>query len=134
MSSFLIAYSLCGIIRILNSANFIQGMIQSLLACLQTGGVRKLKMFPKTLTMIWEQIVEKAEQDSMRVAMPASTKIMTACETKTKSKGFVTRLSLFNTGTDAYLRQDNSLVHIFHPRWKSIQQDQRHSTHHKQNY
>jgi hypothetical protein len=66
---------------------FFQGMIQSLLACLQRGGVRKLKMFPKTLTMIWEQIVEKAEQDSMRVAMPASTKIMTACETKTKSKG-----------------------------------------------
>ncbi len=45
----------------------------------------------------------------MRVAMPASTKIMTACETKTKSKGFFTRLSLFDTGTDAYLRQDNSL-------------------------
>ncbi len=42
---------------------------------------RKFKMFPKTLTMIWEQIVEKTEQDSMRVAMPASTKIMTACET-----------------------------------------------------
>ena len=94
---------------LLDSAGFIQGMIQSLLACLQTGGVRKFKMFPKTLTMIWKQILEKTEQDSMRVAMPASTKILTACETKTKSKGFVTRLSLFDTGTDAYLRQDNSL-------------------------
>ena len=75
-----------------------------MLACLQTGGVRKFKMFPTTLTMIWEQIVERTEQDSMRVAMPAPTKIMTACETKTKSKGFVTRLSVFDTGTDAYLR------------------------------
>ncbi len=46
VSSFLITYILCGTIRILNSAGFIQRMIQSLLASLQTGGVRKLKMFP----------------------------------------------------------------------------------------
>jgi hypothetical protein len=115
VSSFHITYSLCGIIRLLNSVGFIQGMIQSLLACLQTGGVRKFKTFPKTLTMIWGQIVEKTEQDSIRVAMPASTKITTACETKTKSKGFVTRLSLFDTGTDAYLRQDNSLFSSYLP-------------------
>jgi hypothetical protein len=65
--------------------------------------------------MIWELIVERTEQDSMRVAMPAPTKIMTACETKTKSKGFVTRLSLFDTGTVAYLRQDNSLFSSYLP-------------------
>ncbi len=45
VSSFLITYSLRGILRLVNSAGFIQGMIQSLLACLQTGGVRKSKMF-----------------------------------------------------------------------------------------
>ncbi len=90
-------------------------MIQSLPACLQTGRVRKLEMFPTTLTMIWELIVERAEQDSMRVAMPAPTKIMTACETKRKSKCFVMRLSLFDTGTDAYLRQDNNLFTEYVP-------------------
>ncbi len=51
-------------------------------------GVRKLKMFPTTLTMIWELIVEKSEQDSVRVAMPAPTKIMTACEKKRKIQRF----------------------------------------------
>jgi hypothetical protein len=65
--------------------------------------------------MIWEQIVEKTEQYSMRVAMPASNKIMTACKTKTKSKGFVTRLFLFDTETDACLGQDNSLFSSYLP-------------------
>jgi hypothetical protein len=112
--SFLITYSFCVILHLLYSAGFIQGMIQSLLACLQTGGLRKLKMFPTTLTMIWELIVERTEQDStrlMRAAMPAPTKIMTACEKK-KSKGIVTRLSLFD---DPYLRQDNRLFRSYLP-------------------
>ena len=42
--------------------------------------------------------------------MTASTKIFTANEIKANSKEFVTKLSSFDTGTDAYLRQDNSLM------------------------
>ena len=42
--------------------------------------------------------------------MPASTKIISAREIDTKLRDFDTRLSLFDTGTDAYLRQDHSLM------------------------
>ncbi len=42
--------------------------------------------------------------------MPAAIKIMTSNEIKSRAKDFSTRLSLFDTGTDAYLRQDNSLM------------------------
>ncbi len=42
--------------------------------------------------------------------MPASTKITSAREIDTKLRDFDTRLSLFDTGTDAYLRQDHSLM------------------------
>ncbi len=62
-------------------------------------------MFPTTLTMIKNLIFERMEHDSLRVTMPASTKIITACETITKSEGNITRLSLFYTGTNVYLRQ-----------------------------
>jgi hypothetical protein len=52
----------------------------------------------------------KEEQVPVLFAMPASTKIITASEIKAKSKEFTMRLSLFDTGTDAYLRQENSLM------------------------
>jgi hypothetical protein len=54
--------------------------------------VKRLKMFPTTLT--------NAMHKHVRVAMPASTKIITAGEIR---DNFVTRRSLFDTGTDAYL-------------------------------
>ena len=47
--------------------------------------------------------------------MPASTKIITAREIKTKLRDFDKRLSLVDTGTDAYLRQDNSLMSPLFP-------------------
>jgi hypothetical protein len=72
--------------------------------------VRILKMFSTTLKTIWRQNVEEKETDSFRIAMPAATKIMTSNEIKSRAKDFSTRLSLFDTGTDAYLRQDNSLM------------------------
>ncbi len=42
--------------------------------------------------------------------MPAATKIMTSNKIKSRAKDFSTTLSLFDIGTDAYLRQDNSLM------------------------
>ncbi len=42
--------------------------------------------------------------------MSASTKIISGREIDTKLRDFDTRLSLFDTGTDAYLRQDDSLT------------------------
>ena len=47
--------------------------------------------------------------------MPAQTKIISANEIKTKWNGFEKRLSLVDTGTDAYLRQDNQLMFPLHP-------------------
>jgi hypothetical protein len=57
----------------------------------------------------------RKETDSLRIAMPAATKIMTSNEIKSRAKDFSTRLSLFDTGTDAYLRPDNSLMSISLP-------------------
>ena len=44
-----------------------------------------------------------------RVPIPASTKIISAREIRNKLRDFDTKLFLFDTGTDAYLRQDDSL-------------------------
>ncbi len=74
------------------------------------GGVRILKMFSTTLKTILRQNVEEKETDSLRIAMQAATKIMTSDEIKSRAKDFSTRLSLFDNVTDAYRRQDNSLV------------------------
>ncbi len=67
------------------------------------------KIFSSTLTTIWKIIADKEKQCTPRVAMPASTKIISAREIDTELSYFDTRLSLFNTGTDAYLRQDKVL-------------------------
>ncbi len=84
--------------------------IGSFIVCLQTGGMRILKMFSTTLKTISRQNVKEKETASFRIAKPAATKIMTSNEIKSRAKDFSTRLSLFDTGTDAYLRQDNSLM------------------------
>jgi len=60
-------------------------------------------MFSSILTTIRKRRF-KVEQAPVLIAMPASTKIITASEIKAKSKEFTMRLSLFDTGTDAYLR------------------------------
>ena len=84
---------------------FIWWIVPILFVCAQTGGVRNLKMFPTTLTKC-------SAQTEAQVAMPASTKIITANEVR---DNFVTRRSLFDTGTDAYLRQDESLMYPLFP-------------------
>ena len=84
---------------------FIWWIVPILFVCAQTGGVKSLKMFPTTLTKC-------SAQTEARVAMPASTKIITANEVR---DNFVTRRSLFDTGTDAYLRQDESLMYPLFP-------------------
>ncbi len=70
------------------------------------------KIFSSTLTTIWKIVADKAreKQSTPRVEMPASTKIISAREIDKKLRDFDTGLSLFNTGTDAYLRQDDSLM------------------------
>ncbi len=55
-------------------------------------------------------IADEEKQCTPRVAMPASTKIISAREIDTKLRDFDTRGSLFDKGTDAYLRQDESLM------------------------
>ena len=42
--------------------------------------------------------------------MPATTKIIASSEIKTKTNDFTIRRSLVDTGTDAYLRQDDSMI------------------------
>ena len=81
---------------------FLLWILPILFVCAQTGGVKILKRFPTTLT----------NDEHVRVAMPASTKIITSGEIK---DNFVTRRSLFDTGTDAYLRQDDSMMHPLFP-------------------
>ena len=75
-----------------------------LFVCAQTGGMWISKMFPTTLT--------KVNEEQLRIAMPASTKIIPASEV---NGNFVSRRSLFDTGTDAYLRQDDSMMHPLFP-------------------
>ena len=79
---------------------FLLWIMPLLFVCAQTGGMWMSKMFTTTLT-------KPNAQKQLRVAMPASTKLITAGEVK---DNFVTRLSLFDTGTDAYLRQDDNLM------------------------
>jgi len=68
------------------------------------------KIFSSTLTPIWKGNANEEKQCLARVAMPASTRIITAREVNTKINDFDKRLSLVDTGTDAYLRQDDSLM------------------------
>ena len=56
---------------------FIWWVVPILFVCAQTGGMKILKMFPTTLTKC-------NAQTELRVAMPASTKIITAHEVKDK--------------------------------------------------
>ena len=78
---------------------FLLWIFPLLFVCAQTGEMWILKMFPTTLT--------KVNEEQMRIAMPASTKIFTAGEV---NDNFVTRRSLLDTGSDAYLRQDDSMM------------------------
>ena len=59
--------------------------------------------------------IELKEHRDVKTAMPASTKIITANEIRTKWRDFVKRESLFDTGTDAYLRQDENLMYPLFP-------------------
>ncbi len=59
---------------------------------------------------IWKWIANKQQQCHTHVAIPASTRIITAREINSKLKYLGERVSLVDTGTDAYLRQDDSLI------------------------
>ena len=76
----------------------------------KTGGIWVSKIFSATLSTIWKRIVYKQQQCNTHVAMPASTRIITAREINSKLKDFEKRVSLVDTGTDAYLRQDDGLM------------------------
>jgi hypothetical protein len=88
-----------------------------LLAVAQKGGMWVIKMFSSMLTTIWKKTayMNEEKQYRARVAMPASTKIITASEIRSKTDDFNKRLSLVDTGTDAYLRQDDSLMFPLFP-------------------
>jgi uncharacterized membrane protein YqjE len=88
-----------------------------LLAVAQKGGMWVIKMFSSMLTTIWKKTANMNEEKQYRarVAMPASTKIITASEIRSKTDDFNKRLSLVDTGTDAYLRQDDSLMFPLFP-------------------
>ena len=59
-------------------------------------GVLVSKMFSPTLTTICKRIAKEKRQQWIRVAMPASTKMITATEIKTKSRDFTIRRSLID--------------------------------------
>ncbi len=75
----------------------------------ENGGIWVSKIFSATLTTIWKRIANKQQQCHTHVAMPASTIIITAREINSKLKDVEKRV-LVDTGTDAYLRQDDSLM------------------------
>ena len=80
----------------------------------QKGGKSVYLTFSSILKQIKVRTSNQQEND-IRVAMPAQTRIISANEIKTKWNGFEKRLSLVDTGTDAYLRQDNQLMFPLHP-------------------
>jgi hypothetical protein len=60
---------------------------------------------------MWKRIIKgKEEPRQLRISMPATTKLIAASEIKTKTHDFNIRRSLVDTGTDAYLRQDDSMI------------------------
>ena len=65
----------------------------------------------QTLQMIKQQWLfnsDIAGYDDHMITMPAMTaKALSAIELQSKTNGFRKRLSLLDTGTDAYLRQDS---------------------------
>jgi hypothetical protein len=73
------------------------------------GGEHIKNVFNNTQNNL-ETKFRRKETDSLRIAMPAATKMMKANEIKSRARDFSIRLSLFDTGTDAYLRQDNILM------------------------
>ena len=62
-------------------------ILSLLFVCAQKGGMWVFKIFSSTLTTIWKRIANKEQQYHTRVAMTASTKIITAREINTKSLG-----------------------------------------------
>ena len=82
-----------------------------------TGGVNLTDFLSQTLQRIKQQWLNKSDiagYDGQMVAMPAMTaKVLSATELQSKTNGF--RLSLLDTGTDAYLRQDERSMHCMIP-------------------
>jgi hypothetical protein len=62
---------------------------------MQTGEGESIKNVSTTLKTIWRQNAAEKETDSLRIAMPAATKIMTSNKIKSRAKNFSTRLVLF---------------------------------------
>ena len=60
----------------------------------------------------WLYNSDIAGYDGQMIAMPAMTaKVLSAKESQSKTNGSKKRLSLLDTGTDAYLRQDERSMH-----------------------
>ena len=74
------------------------------------GGMNIIDFLSQTLQWIKQQWLNNSDiagYDGQIVAMPAMTaKVLSAIELQSKTNGFRKRLSLLDTGTDAYLRQD----------------------------
>ena len=64
----------------------------------------------------WLNNSDIAGYDRHMIAMPATTaKVLSAVELQSKTNGFRKRLPLLDTGTDAYLLQDERSMHCMIP-------------------
>ena len=119
--------ALCGVLSLLHLLQVLTShmipwwfkFVSIIIVLVTTGGMNLTDFLSQTLQRIKQQWLNNSDiagYDGQMVAMPAMTaKVLSAIELQSRTNGFRKRLSLLDTGTDAYLRQDERSMHCMIP-------------------